>query len=59
MNWNSCAIRLNKLKKLKKWLHFAILNQEQLKTEYVFIEFPDWNTGYLEALKDMKKLLNG
>jgi hypothetical protein len=44
----------NKANSLKKWLNFAILNQKELKVAYGNYHFPEWNSGYLEALEDMK-----
>jgi hypothetical protein len=42
---------------IKEWLDFAIKSQEQLKIENDYIQFPQWNAGYLEALKNMKVIV--
>jgi hypothetical protein len=43
------------INKIKGWVDFYIKNQQELKTEHdASIPFPEWNKGYMEALKDMR-----
>lgn len=42
---------------LQGWIDNAILNQLELKVENGDLPFPEWNKGYLEALRDMHAVL--
>ena len=43
------------MEELRKWLDGTILNQQDLLNEYVIL--PDWNMGYIAALRDVAKVV--
>lgn len=43
---------------IKEWLSFSLKNQMELQKECDPLEFPTWNKGYLEALRDLEEIIN-
>lgn len=46
-----------RLKRIIDWLEFSLENQNQLLMEMEYFPFPQWNSGYLECLNDLKEII--